>query len=61
MTAWALTFVAPIRKPGHCRRLCYFDKWAVGISTSAVEDSLTMRNQIERRLDHISARLEAKP
>jgi hypothetical protein len=48
-------------KPEDYRRLGYFDKWAVGISTLVVEKGLMSRNEIERRVSDIRARLEAKP
>jgi hypothetical protein len=48
-------------KPEDYRRLGYFDKWAVGISTLVVEKGLMSRDEIERRVGDISARLKAKP
>lgn len=48
-------------KPEEYRRLGYFDKWAVGFSTLVVEKRLMSRDEIERRVGDISARLEAKP
>jgi nitrile hydratase subunit beta len=48
-------------KPEDYRRLGYFEKWAVGVSTLVVEKGLMTRDEIERRIGDISARLEAKP
>jgi Nitrile hydratase beta subunit len=48
-------------KPEDYRRLGYFDKWAVGVSGLVVEKGLMSRDEIERRIDDISARLERKP
>jgi Nitrile hydratase beta subunit len=47
--------------PEDYRRLGYFDKWAVGVSTLVVEKRLMMRNEIKRCVGEISARLGAKP
>ena len=46
-------------KPEEYRRLGYFDKWAVGISTLVVEKGLMTRDEIARRVGDISARLGA--
>lgn len=48
-------------KPEDYRRLGYFDKWAVGISTLVVEKGLMTQDEIEWRVGDISARSEAKP
>ena len=48
-------------KPEDYRRLGYFDKWAVGISTLVAEKGLMTREEIARRVEDISARLEGKP
>jgi Nitrile hydratase beta subunit, N-terminal len=42
------------------RRLGYFDKWAVGVSTLVVEKGLMGRDEIDARIADIRARLEAK-
>jgi hypothetical protein len=47
-------------KPEDYRRLGYFEKWAVGMSTLVTEKRLMSRDEIERRVGDISARLEAK-
>ena len=47
--------------PEDYRRLGYFDKWAVGISTLVVEKGLMTADEITRRVGEISARLEGKP
>ena len=44
-------------KPEEYRRLGYFDKWAVGISTLVVEKGLVPADEIARRVGDISARL----
>ncbi len=48
-------------KPEEYRRLGYFDKWAIGISTLVVEKRLMTLDDIARRVGDISARLGAKP
>jgi len=48
-------------KPEEYRRLGYFDKWAVGISTLVVEKGLMTADDIARRVGDIAARLGAKP
>ena len=48
-------------KPEDYRRLGYFDKWAVGISTLVVEKGLITREEIGGRVGDISARLKGKP
>jgi hypothetical protein len=47
--------------PEDYRRLGYFDKWAVGISTLVVEKGLMRPDEIERRIRDISTRREVKP
>ncbi len=42
------------------RRLGYFDKWAIGVSTLAVEKGLMTRDEIADRTDALRARLEGK-
>ena len=42
--------------PEDYRRLGYFDKWAVGLSTLAVEKGLISRDELGRRCGAISAR-----
>jgi hypothetical protein len=43
-------------KPDDYRRLGYFDKWAVGMSTLVVEKGLMTRDEIERRGHVLTAR-----
>ncbi|MGH6985150.1 MAG: hypothetical protein ACREEI_13065 [Stellaceae bacterium] len=43
------------------RRLGYFDKWAVGLSTLVVEKGLINWEEIARRTNDIDARLGRKP
>jgi hypothetical protein len=47
--------------PADYRRLGYFDKWAVGLSTLVVEKGLMSRDEIMRRTGAIRARFEEKP
>jgi hypothetical protein len=47
--------------PEDYRRLGYFDKWAVGVSTLVVEKGLMSRDEIERRVSDLVIRLEEKP
>jgi Nitrile hydratase beta subunit len=47
--------------PADYRRLGYLDKWAVGVSGLVVEKGLMSRDEIERRVAGISARLERIP
>jgi hypothetical protein len=47
-------------KPEDYRRLGYFDKWAVGISTLVVEKGLMTSDEIRRRVGDLSARLGTK-
>lgn len=47
-------------EPEDYRRLGYFDKWAVGVSALVVEKGLMSREEIERRIADISARLRGK-
>jgi nitrile hydratase subunit beta len=47
-------------KPEDYRRLGYFDKWAVGLSTLVVEKGLMRREEIARRASDISTRIEGK-
>ncbi len=47
-------------EPQDYRRLGYFDKWAVGISTLVVEKGLMTAEEIERRAVDITARLGTK-
>lgn len=42
--------------PEDYRRLGYFDKWAVGLSTLVVEKGLISRDELARRRGAISAR-----
>lgn len=46
--------------PDDYRRLGYFDKWAVGLSTLVVEKGLMRREEIARRASDISTRIEGK-
>lgn len=46
--------------PNDYRRLGYFDKWAMGISTLVVEKGLLGRDEITSRAADISARLGVK-
>ena len=46
-------------KPEEYGRLGYFEKWAIGISTLAVEKGLLTSDEIARRTADISARLGA--
>jgi hypothetical protein len=48
-------------RPEDYRRLGYFEKWAVGFATLVVEKGLMSRDEIERRIGDIGARLGAKP
>jgi hypothetical protein len=48
-------------KPDDYRRLDYFEKWALGVSTLVVEKGLMTPDEIKRRVGDIAARLEAKP
>jgi hypothetical protein len=48
-------------KPEEYRRLGYFDKWAIGISTLVVEKELMTPDEIVQRVGDIAARLGAKP
>jgi hypothetical protein len=48
-------------KPEDYRRLDYFEKWAIGISTLVAEKGLMTPDEIKRRVGDISARLGAKP
>jgi hypothetical protein len=48
-------------KPEDYRRLGYFDKWAVGISTLVVEKGLMTPDEIKRRVGDIITRLGGKP
>jgi hypothetical protein len=41
------------------RRLGYFDKWAVGLSTLVVEKALMSRDEIARRAGDIGARVSS--
>jgi hypothetical protein len=47
--------------PEDYRRLGYFDKWAIGVSTLVVEKGLMSLEEIERRVGEIAIRLEEKP
>jgi hypothetical protein len=47
-------------KPEDYRRLDYFDKWAIGISTLVVEKGLMSQDEIKRRAAEISARQRGK-
>jgi hypothetical protein len=47
-------------EPGDYRRLGYFDKWVVGLSTLVVEKGLISREELVRRAQEIGARLEEK-
>ena len=47
-------------RPEEYRRVGYFDKWAVGISTLVVEKGLMTSDEIARRVGDISTRLGAK-
>lgn len=47
-------------KPEDYRRLGYFDKWAVGLSTLVVEKGLMRREEIARRASDISTRIEGE-
>ena len=47
--------------PADYRRLGYFDKWAVGLSTLVVEKGLMSREEIARRGADIGARHGGKP
>ncbi len=42
------------------RRLGYFDKWAVGVSTLVTEKGLMTRAEIDARVADIRTRMEAK-
>ena len=42
------------------RRLQYFEKWAVGVTTLMVEKGLMTREEIERRAKELGARLATK-
>lgn len=42
--------------PEDYRRLAYFEKWAVGVSTLVVEKGLMTRDEIDRRLADLAAR-----
>ena len=42
------------------RRLGYFDKWAVGVSTLVVEKGLITRAELDARVAEIRTRMEAK-
>jgi hypothetical protein len=44
-------------KPDDYRRLGYFDKWAIGISTLVTEKGLMTPDEIKQRVGNISARL----
>lgn len=46
--------------PEDYRRLEYFEKWAVGISTLMVEKGLMTRDEIERRAAQLKARGAAR-
>jgi len=43
--------------PENYRRLGYFDKWAVGLSTLVLEKSLISREELVRQVRDISARI----
>jgi hypothetical protein len=43
--------------PDDYRRLGYFDKWAIGISTLVTEKGLMTPDEIKQRARDISARL----
>ena len=45
--------------PDDYRRLEYFEKWAVGISTLVVEKGLMSREELDRRLAELKARVAA--
>jgi hypothetical protein len=45
--------------PEDYRRLAYFEKWAVGISTLVVEKGLMTREELERRLGELKEKVNA--
>jgi hypothetical protein len=45
--------------PNDYRRLEYFEKWAVGISTLVVEKGLMSREELERRFAELKAKVTA--
>ena len=46
--------------PEDYRRLQYFEKWAVGVSTLMVEKGFMTREEIERRVKELAARAKPK-
>jgi nitrile hydratase subunit beta len=42
------------------RRLGYFDKWAVGVSTLVVEKGLMTRDEVDARIADLRVRLKAR-
>ena len=47
--------------PEDYRRLGYFDKWAVGLSTLVLEKGLISREELLRQVHDINARIGGRP